>query len=195
MNAIITSVKLGVSALGTGITYLLGGWNIALTTLVVFLAIDYITGVLCAVAKKELSSHEGIKGLAKKLMILMILIVAAMLDKLIGSEQWLCRTAVCYFYVANEGISILENAAKLGVPIPDKLTAALIQVQEKTGQAAKAPEAAASEDPDKSASDEPDLHTPKEAAAPGFPKAPDNPLSKPCDSSLDNPQPQTDKQD
>ncbi len=129
MSDFMQALKLIFAAFATGISYLFGGWSTALTALVIFLAADYLTGVLCAVSHRELSSETGTKGLIKKLMVLIILITAGLLDRVIGSEQWLCRTAVCYFYIANEGISILENITRLGVPVPKKIRAVLIQLK------------------------------------------------------------------
>lgn len=126
------TVKFAVSAVGTVITYLTGGWSVSVVTLVVFLIGDYITGVARAFIEKKLSSQVGFKGLAKKCMIMLILIVAVMLDRLMGNDMWLFRSAVCYFYIANEGISMLENVAGMGVPIPEKLLSVLDNLSERS---------------------------------------------------------------
>ena len=115
----------------TAATYLFGGWDVALIVLVCFMAIDYLTGVINAVLSKKLSSQVGFKGLAKKLFVVLMLIVAVMLDRLINGGQWIFRTLVAYFYIANEGISILENIARLGVPIPQKVIDILAQIKNK----------------------------------------------------------------
>ena len=115
----------------TGATYLFGGWDVALGVLISFMAIDYLTGVVNAVADKKLSSQIGFKGLAKKLFVVLMLVVAVMLDRLINGGQWIFRTLVAYFYIANEGISILENIARLGVPIPQKVLDVLAQIKDK----------------------------------------------------------------
>ena len=115
----------------TGATYLFGGWDVALGVLISFMAIDYLTGVVNAVAYKKLSSQIGCKGLAKKLFVVLMLVVAVMLDRLINGGQWIFRTLVAYFYIANEGISILENIARLGVPIPQKVLDVLAQIKDK----------------------------------------------------------------
>ena len=93
-----------------------------------FMALDYITGVIYACINKTLNSNIGFKGLIKKCMILVVLVVAVLLDRMINGESWVFRTLVCYFYIANEGISLLENAANLGVPIPNKIKDALEQL-------------------------------------------------------------------
>ena len=115
----------------TAATYLFGGWDVALIVLVCFMAIDYLTGVINAVLSKKLSSQVGFKGLAKKLFVVLMLIVAVMLDRLINGGQWIFRTLVAYFYIANEGISIIENVARLGVPIPQRIVEILEQIKEK----------------------------------------------------------------
>ncbi len=117
------------AGLGTILTWLFGGWELGLQILIVAMVLDFIMGIMCGYKKKELNSKVGFNGLMRKLTILIILILAALLDRLIGQE-WIFRTLVIYFYVAMEGLSILENAAKLDVPVPRKLREALAQLQE-----------------------------------------------------------------
>lgn len=95
------------------------------------MVLDYITGVVVAIIKNKLNSEAGFEGLVKKCMILIILIVAVMLDRLMNTGTWVFRTLVCYFYIANEGISLLENVSNLGVKIPDKLKDALEQLNKE----------------------------------------------------------------
>lgn len=104
-------------------------------TLVVFMSLDYITGVIIGVTENKLSSAVGFKGLAKKLLIIVVLIGTVQLDKLQGTGLWVFRTLVCYFYIANEGISLLENAGKLGLPVPEKLKKTLEQLKLKDEEA------------------------------------------------------------
>ncbi len=130
MEKVFYYIKLLLIALGTGFAWLFGIWDIPLVTLVVFMALDYLTGVIRGYVNKELSSDVGFKGIARKCVILIILIVAVMLDRLLNTGSWMFRTIVAYFYIANEGISLLENCASLGAPIPDKLKDALIQLKE-----------------------------------------------------------------
>lgn len=113
----------------TVLTYLFGGWDVALIVLIVFMVIDYITGVSVAVINKTLNSETGAKGLLKKLSIIMMLIVGVLLDRLINDGTWVFRTLVAYFYIANEGISIIENLSLLGVPVPKKIKRILEQLQ------------------------------------------------------------------
>ena len=124
-----------VATLATGATYLFGGWDVALITLVVFIVLDYITGVIIAINNHTLSSAVGMKGLSKKFLIILILIGAVCLDRLMSNEAYIFRTLVCYFYIANEGISLIENAASLGLPVPEKLKEILEQLKdEKAGK-------------------------------------------------------------
>ena len=120
----------GVVAISaTVITYLLGNWDTSVIVLLAFLLFDYLSGCMCAAKEKKLSSNIGFKGLCKKLSIIFILISAVLLDRLMNNNAWVFRTLVCYFYIANEGLSILENSARLGVPIPEKLREILLQLK------------------------------------------------------------------
>lgn len=122
----------GIASVATILTYLFGGWDTAVIVLVAFMVLDYITGVIYAYNTKTLSSDVGLKGLSKKLLIIVILIGAVLLDRLVGNGTWIFRTLVCYFYIANEGISLLENAGNLGLKIPEKLKNALQQLQNES---------------------------------------------------------------
>ena len=131
MEKIINYFKCIISVSGTVFTYLFGSWDKALAILICFMVLDYITGLIKAWYKKELSSDTGLHGLARKGTILIVLIIAVLLDRLLNEGIWVFRTLVCYFYIANEGISILENIAVLNVPFPAKIKEVLIQLQEK----------------------------------------------------------------
>lgn len=118
-----------VALIATFFTYLFGGWDLALKILITFMVLDYVTGVIYAYVIKTLNSEIGFKGLIKKCMILAVLIVGVALDRMLGNDgTWIFRTLVCYFYIANEGISLLENISNLGVPIPNKIKNALEQL-------------------------------------------------------------------
>ena len=119
-----------VAVIATFFTYLFGGWDIALIVLVAFMVLDYATGMMWAYIQKTLNSQIGFRGLIKKCMILVVLIIAVLLYRMINSGTAVFRTLVCYFYIANEGISLLENVSHLGLPIPDKLKNALQQLNE-----------------------------------------------------------------
>ena len=119
-----------IALLGTIVTWLFGKWDTALIVLVTFMALDYATGVIRAYVNKEVSSDIGLKGIARKAVIFVVLIVAVLLDRLINSGTWVFRTLACYFYIANEGISLIENCVGLGLPVPQKLQDTLIQLKE-----------------------------------------------------------------
>ncbi|WP_352420721.1 phage holin family protein [Proteiniborus sp.] len=113
-----------VSILGSIVTYLLGGIDSLLQVLLIFMVVDYITGLAKGYVKKELNSTIGFRGLLKKALILFVLIVAVQLDKVAETEQAF-RTVVAWFYIGIEGISLLENSAEIGLPVPKKLLDAL----------------------------------------------------------------------
>lgn len=130
MEDVIKYFKTAIAIIGTIFTWLFGAWDTALIVLVVFMVSDYITGVLRGYINKELSSDIGLKGIARKAVILIVLIVAVSLDRLMNSGTWVFRTLICYFYIANEGLSLLENAISLGVPVPERLKDALVQLKD-----------------------------------------------------------------
>ena len=116
------------AAVGGGIVGAFGGWDTLLTVLMGMMAADYLSGIVVAAMGKSLktvygglSSKVGAMGLAKKGLMLLCVLVAAMLDRAMGADHAVCRDAVCWFYVANEGLSLLENLSLAGVPFPDKL--------------------------------------------------------------------------
>lgn len=117
-----------VAVIATFFTYLFGVWDAAIGVLIVLMVLDYITGVLNGYLTKTLNSEIGFKGLLKKFLILIVMIIAVMLDRLMNTGDWVFRTLVCYFYIANEGISLLENISIMGVPIPTKIKDALEQL-------------------------------------------------------------------
>ncbi|GFZ32561.1 hypothetical protein CSC2_30870 [Clostridium zeae] len=98
--------------------------------LIAFMVLDYTTGIIKAYINKIISSDVGLKGIARKSVIFIVLIVAVLLDKLLNTGTWVFRTLVCYFYIANEGISLLENCVELGLPVPDQLQDALVQLKD-----------------------------------------------------------------
>lgn len=113
------------------LAYLFGVWDSCIQVLILFIALDYLTGVLGAIVLKRVSSVIGINGILKKSTILIVLIMAVVLDRLLNNGTWAFRTLVCYFYIANEGISILENAVIIGVPVPQKLVDVLKNLKDK----------------------------------------------------------------
>ncbi|WMJ79521.1 phage holin family protein [Clostridium sp. MB40-C1] len=113
---------------GTLLTCLFGGWDLVLQVLVIFMVLDYTMGFMCGTKEKNLSSQIGFDGLKKKFTILIILILAVSLDRLLG-QGWIFRTLVIWFYIGIEGLSILENAVRLGVPFPEQLKDVLVQLK------------------------------------------------------------------
>ena len=124
-------IQLVFAAVGGWLGYFLGGYDGLLYALVVFMVVDYITGVMCAVSDKKLSSAVGFKGICRKVLILMLVGIANLLDVQVIGTGAVLRTAVIFFYLSNEGMSLLENAAHLGLPIPKKLKAILAQLHDR----------------------------------------------------------------
>lgn len=119
------------TAVGGWLGWFLGGGDGLLYALVVFMAIDYVTGVLCAILDHRLSSAVGFRGLAKKVLILLLVGVGHALDAWVIGSGAVIRTAVLFFYISNEGVSLLENAAHLGLPIPQRLKLVLEQLHDR----------------------------------------------------------------
>ena len=120
------------STLLTTVVYFLGGLDIALKTLLVFMLLDYITGVCKAIANKKVNSIIGVKGIIKKIGYLIVVALSVQLDNITGSTGAL-RTLVIYFFVANEGISVLENWGSIGLPLPKKIMETLEQLKKENG--------------------------------------------------------------
>lgn len=118
-----------VAVTGMCITFLFGGWDIVLNSLIILMAVDYITGLMKGYVNKDLSSSTSAKGLFKKIIILLILVVAVALDRMIGTDEHMFRTLVAFFYISNESLSIIENASQLGVPVPAQIKNALEQLK------------------------------------------------------------------
>jgi len=103
----------------------------AIYSLALFMGIDFLTGIMLAYKTKTLTREKSRDGLLKKATILMVLIVAVTLDRLINNGMWVFRTLIAYFYICSEGMSILENSAKIGIPVPQKLVDALANIKLK----------------------------------------------------------------
>ncbi len=121
------TIKLCAAVVSAALSYLFGGLDMLLFVLLILMGMDYLTGVLCGIAKRELSSRIGFRGIVKKVCILCIAALAHLVGKTVGISE--VRSFVIGFYIANEGISILENAGELGVPLPKKLTNVLEQLK------------------------------------------------------------------
>ena len=124
-------IQIIFTAVGGWLGYFLGGCDGLLIALVVFAVTDYITGVMCAIADKKLSSEIGFKGICRKVIIFMLVGIAHVLDVNVIATGSVLRTAVIFFYLSNEGVSLLENAAHLGLPVPEKLKDVLEQLHDR----------------------------------------------------------------
>ena len=124
-------VQMVFTAIGGWLGYFLGGCDGLLVALVVFAVTDYITGLMCAVVDKKLSSAVGFRGICRKVLIFILVGIANILDVEIIGTGSILRTAVIFFYLSNEGVSLLENAAYLGLPIPQKLKEVLKQIHDR----------------------------------------------------------------
>lgn len=131
IDLIWAKIQIAITALGGWLGYFLGGMDGMLIALLVLMALDYITGVMCAIVDKKLSSAVGFKGICKKCVILMLVGVANIIDLHVVGTGSALRGAVICFYMSNEGLSLLENAAYIGLPIPDKLKDILEQLHDR----------------------------------------------------------------
>ncbi len=131
IDIIWAKLQMAIAAVGGWLGYFLGGMDGLLTALIIFMVIDYITGLMCAVADKKLSSSVGFKGICKKVLIVMLVGVAHIVDLHVVGTGNALRCAVVCFYLSNEGVSLLENAAHLGLPIPEKLKVVLEQLHDR----------------------------------------------------------------
>ena len=137
MKELWTTNQLSFAAIGGFIGWFLGGCDGLLYALLAFVVIDYITGVMCAILNRELSSEVGFKGLFRKVLIFLLVGIANIVDADVIGTGSVLRAAVCFFYLSNEGLSILENAAILGLPIPEQLKKVLKQIKNRDGDEKK----------------------------------------------------------
>lgn len=124
-------IQMVFAAVGGWLGYYLGGCDGLLLALVAFSAADYLTGVMCAVSDRKLSSNVGFKGICRKVLIFLLVGTANILDVHVIGTGSVLRTAVIFFYISNEGVSLLENAAHLGLPVPEKIKAVLEQLHDR----------------------------------------------------------------
>lgn len=130
MKDFLHVIQFVIALLGGWLGWFLGGWDAPVSALVLCVTIDYITGVMCAISEQNVSSEVGYKGLFRKVAIFMLVGIGAMIDQQIIHAGNMLRTAVIFYYISNEGISILENTSRLGVPYPPKLKVVLEQLKE-----------------------------------------------------------------
>ena len=132
IDIVWAKLQMAITAIGGWLGYFLGGMDGLLTALIIFMTLDYITGLMCAIVDKKLSSAVGFRGIFKKMLIVLLVGVAHIVDLHVVGAGNALRSAVVCFYLSNEGVSVLENASRLGLPIPEKLKAVLAQLHDKT---------------------------------------------------------------
>ena len=131
MKQIWNGIQIAFSALGGFLGWFLGGADGFLYALIAFVVIDYITGVMCAINDRKLSSEVGFRGICRKVLIFLLVGIGHIVDAQVIGTGSVLRTAVIFFYLSNEGVSLIENAAHLGLPVPDKLKAVLEQLHDR----------------------------------------------------------------
>ena len=134
MKEILNGIQIAFTALGGFLGWFLGGIDGFLYALIAFTVIDYITGVMCAITDKKLSSSVGFKGICRKVLIFTLVGIGNIVDVYVLGQGGVLRTAIIFFYLSNEGVSIMENTAHLGLPIPAKLKEVLEQLHERGGK-------------------------------------------------------------
>lgn len=132
MKEFWNTIQLIFTGIGGWLGYFLGGWDGLLYALIAFVAIDYLTGVMCAINDRTLSSEVGFKGICRKVLIFLLVGIAHILDVNVIGSGGVLRTAVIFFYISNEGVSLLENAAHLGLPVPEKIKVVLEQLHDRS---------------------------------------------------------------
>ena len=136
MKEFWNTIQFIFTAVGGWLGYFLGGCDGLLYALIVFVAVDYITGVMCAVIDRKLSSAVGFKGIFRKVLIFLLVGIANIIDVQVVGTGAVLRTAVIFFYISNEGVSLLENAGHLGLPIPERVKTVLEQLHDRAASAA-----------------------------------------------------------
>ena len=131
IDLVWAKLQMAFSVIGGWLGYFVGGVDGLMTALLIFMILDYVTGLMCAIADKKLSSSVGFRGICKKVLIVMLVGVAHVVDMCVVGTGNALRSAVVCFYLSNEGVSMLENAAHLGLPIPEKLKSILAQLHNR----------------------------------------------------------------
>lgn len=131
MKEFWNGIQFVFAGIGGWLGYFLGGCDGLVVALMVFVVTDYITGVMCAIADKNLSSEVGFKGICRKVLIFILVGIANILDVQVIGTGSVLRTAIIFFYISNEGVSLLENAGHLGLPIPVKIKTVLEQLHDR----------------------------------------------------------------
>ena len=131
MKEFWATIQVIFTGVGGWLGYFLGGCDGLLVALIVFVVCDYITGVLCAINDRKLSSAVGFKGICRKVLIFILVGIGNVIDVQVLGTPGVLRTAIIFFYLSNEGLSLTENAAHLGLPVPEKLKAVLEQLHDR----------------------------------------------------------------
>jgi toxin secretion/phage lysis holin len=132
MKEFWNTIQLVFAGIGGWLGYFLGGCDGLLYALLAFVVVDYITGVMCAISDHTLSSEVGFKGICRKVLIFLLVGIANILDVQVIGTGSVLRTAIIFFYISNEGVSLLENAGHLGLPIPEKMKDVLQQLHDRS---------------------------------------------------------------
>ena len=133
IDLVWAKIQGAITVIGGWLGYFLGGMDGLMIALVVFVILDYVTGIMCAINDRKLSSAVGFKGICRKVLIFVLVGIGNLVDMYVLGQEGVLRTAVIFFYLSNEGISFLENAGHLGLPIPEKLKDVLEQLHDKGG--------------------------------------------------------------
>ena len=131
IDLVWAKLQMAIAAVGGWLGYFVGGVDGLMTALLVLMVMDYVTGVMCAVIDRELSSSMGFRGIFKKVLIFALVGIGHILDTYVIGTGSVLRTAIIFFYLSNEGVSLIENAAHLGLPVPEKLKAVLEQLHNR----------------------------------------------------------------
>lgn len=131
MKEFWNTIQLVFTAVGGWLGYFLGGCDGLLIALVIFVICDYLTGIMCAIADKKLSSEVGFKGICRKVLIFLLVGIGNVIDVQVLGHPGVLRTAIIFFYLSNEGLSLTENAGHLGLPVPEKLKEVLEQLHDR----------------------------------------------------------------
>ena len=132
MKTVWNTVQFSFAAVGGFLGWFLGGCDGLLYALIAFVTVDYVTGVMCAVVDRKLSSSVGFKGIFRKVLIFIMVGIAHILDTQVIGNGSVLRTAVIFFYISNEGVSLLENASHLGLPVPEPVKTVLKQLHDRS---------------------------------------------------------------
>ena len=131
MKEFWNTIQMVIAGIGGWLGYFLGGCDGLLFALMAFVVIDYITGVMCAINDRKLSSEVGFRGICRKVLIFLLVGIGNIIDVQVLGSPGVLRTAVIFFYLSNEGVSLLENAAHLGLPVPDAIKTVLEQLHDR----------------------------------------------------------------